>query len=185
MLISRANVTLIDAEIRVEWDSWMSLGSHLPGANRCSLLKFDLERRIRRPVTVHQAELLVAVSGPPGAAGEVAIGTVLTRWDGTSVSWDWPWSQPGMSEGADYERPRIVPVVTPNDGELVHVKIDVLDDVSRWMSGRLSNFGWRISASVAYGGAKNPHEAAAPALLIKYSEGAPAASGSGIAQGVF
>jgi len=88
-----------------------------------------------------------------------------------------------LVQDADYEPLRSVPLVTPDDGALLKVKLDVRDDLRRWLSGRLPNYGWRVSGSVRYGSAWNVIQAAQPTLSVKYSEGAGAAASAGISTG--
>lgn len=183
MLITPQNTPVEDWELRSDADGPVRAFSHVPGDGRVSLLRFDLGRLIERPVRVHSADLVLAVTGPPGAAGEISVGTITTDWRRGSLSWSAPWSTPGMAEDVDFEPLRVIPVVTPDSGSLLKVKLGVSEDLRRWLSGRLPNFGWRISASVTYGGARNVIQAAQPTLCVKYSDGAGAAAGAGISTG--
>jgi len=185
MLITPQNVRTQDWELRSSEVGALRLSSHVAGAERLSLLHFDLERLIERPVHIFKAELVLAVLGPPGAAGEVSIGTILTPWLNGPLAWDQPWSVPGLAADADFEPLRTIPVVTPDDGSLLKVKLDTTSDVRRWMSGRLPNLGWRVTSSMTYGAAPNVIQAAQPTLSVKYSEGAGAAAGAGISTGAF
>jgi hypothetical protein len=185
MLITPGIARATSWELRADTEGAIRVSTHVPGVDRVGLLRFDLTDIIERPVTVLEAELVFGVLGPAGHSGEIQVGTMLTRWMTGPLGWAVPWAEPGLQSDADHEPVRTLSLVTPSDGTVLRVKLDVLDDLQRWLSGRLENFGWRVSGTVRFGSVLNVIRAARPTLSVKYSEDVSAAVGAGISAGGF
>jgi hypothetical protein len=172
-------------EIRSNRDGAERVRSHVPRDTHetVALLVYAFLDHIEKPATVHEAKLIVPVMGPAGQSGEVSIGTILTGWSRGPLGWSVPWAAPGMKLDADYEPLRSVPVVTPDDGSIVSVAFDVTADLQRWVSGRLVNYGWRITSDLQFGSPRNPIRGAQPTVSVKYIDDGLAVENAGVSAG--
>ena len=109
------------------------------------LLRFDLSALpLDAKVLTATLTLQVTLWGEESFPGAAVLYRVLTPWDAATANYNFPWVQPGLAAGVDYDAtPLAIQPLEPKDS----LRFEVTQVVRDWQSGAWANEGFVIMMS--------------------------------------
>lgn len=141
-----------------------------------ALLHFDL-RDLPRAVQIAAAELVVYLEPSPPSTralpATIAVHQLTTAWEPDTVTFDYPWAEPGLSPDIDYGS---APLDVQAIRGAAHLTFDVTAAVQVWQNGE--NHGLLVTTHEAPEGyapyrmhtSESPDPASRPQLRIRYRQ---------------